>query len=278
MARRSVFIACEPYEQDLSEVDELCTFLGKHDFITYFPAGSKGRGDFYPPLEDAIEKCDAYVTVAGQGLDGSTWLNKILQYAFILHKYRTVSTPRLFGLHIKGYDVPPISQNIPLEWLRPDTFHLLLEDLPRDWRFDELAKDFDWKLIVTNRYRLPHAYSLEDLPQFRRFQAANPGKDLNGLKSLVMFGQAIHWLSFFDVIWPDFEHKDYVRVEVAYIVANDPEDDKYPRAMYDQIAGAIAVFWRVQLDDLYPEGKWSVNVRDDAEITVEATITERHRN
>lgn len=275
MSRR-VFIACEPYERNLPEVVELLAFLEKHHFIIQFALNFDRLGDTYTSMEDMIERCDAYVAVAGQGLD-SSWLNKILGYAYMLTRFRTTPKPRLFGLHINGFKVPPIAQNVPLEWLSAETFDLLLEDLSFDWHSDEANRTYS-KLFVGNHYKMPKAYSLQDLPEFQRFQAANPGKDLNGLKSLAMFGQAIHWLSFFDVIWPDFEHKDYFRVEVAYCVANDPDRDKYPVAMYAQIAGTIAMFWRVQLSDLYPEGNWVVNVRDDPEMTVEATIVERPRN
>lgn len=122
---------------------------------------------------------------------------------------------------------------------------------------------------------MPSLYKLKDLPEFKRFQAANPGKDLDALQSSLMFGKAIHWLSILEVLWPDFTKMNWYSVEVAYIVCNDPEYKTYPREFYDQIAQAIAFFWRLQLEELFPNGNWKVVIRDDDEITVEAAIEEK---
>jgi len=118
-------------------------------------------------------------------------------------------------------------------------------------------------------------YSLEDLPEFKRFQAANPGSRLDAEQAIIMFGRAIHWLSILEIIWPDFEAKDYFSVEVAYLVCNDPEDKDYPPAFYQQLANTVAMFWRIKLDALYPDGDWAVDVGSDPEITVEAIIRKR---
>ncbi len=129
---RHAFIACETNEYDLPEVIEVCQFLRRHNFVIQFSPVSDGGGgdDFYTPMEHSIERCDVYIAVVGEGIWGSTWLNKILQYAFILNKYRTVSKPSVFALSIGGRKLPPVSRNIPVEWLLPDSFDLLLEDLP----------------------------------------------------------------------------------------------------------------------------------------------------
>ena len=125
-------------------------------------------------------------------------------------------------------------------------------------------------------YKKPEIFSLYDLPAYKELQAMNPGKEITGKGTAIMFGQAIHWLSFLEVIWPDFEKNDYYSVEVQYLVINDPDIEKIPEAFYLQMARIFDMFWRIQLMDLYPNGIWSVNIIEDPEMTVEAIITQRN--
>lgn len=131
MSKRA-FIAAEINEYELPEVKELCLFLRRHNFVIQFSqtSGGNGMADFYTPMEDSIERCDAYIAVIAAGIWSGTWLNKILHYAFILCKHRMVPSPRLFALSIANRELLPVSQNIPVEWLSPDSFGLLLEDMP----------------------------------------------------------------------------------------------------------------------------------------------------
>lgn len=122
---------------------------------------------------------------------------------------------------------------------------------------------------------IPKYYQLTELPEFKRFQSANPGKELDQLQTAIMFGRAIHWLSFFDILWPNFEKINYYSVEVAYIVANDPDNQYLPKEFYNQIAGMLSMFWKIQLEDLYPNGDWNVEIHNDPEITVDAHIRNR---
>jgi len=126
------------------------------------------------------------------------------------------------------------------------------------------------------KYAKPAYFRLKDLPEFQRFQQVNPGKTLDEKQAALMYGQAIHWLSFLDIIWPDFEGKDYYSIEVKYIVVNDPDRLKLPMDFYNQIAAMLTMFWRIRLSDLYPDGSWEVEISDDPEITVAATIHNRY--
>jgi hypothetical protein len=128
---------------------------------------------------------------------------------------------------------------------------------------------------VCPKYKMSHAFKLEALPEYSRFQKANPNSQLDAKQTIMMFGRAIHWLSIFEIIWPNFEEKDYFSVEVAYLVYNDPDDKNFPDTLYDQIARVISTFWTIQLDDLYPNGDWIVSVGQDPEITVSASIRKR---
>jgi len=90
-----------------------------------------------------------------------------------------------------------------------------------------------------------------------------------------MYGRAIHWVSIFDVIWPDFEKLNYYTVEVAYIVVNDPDDKDLPSDFRQYIAQMIAMFWEMQLKQNYPAGNLSVTIGNDPEISVNAEIHSR---
>jgi hypothetical protein len=137
----------------------------------------------------------------------------------------------------------------------------------------------DWPAredIMTKDHQIPRIFPLEQLPEFQRFQAANPTNQIDALQTAIMYGRAIHWLSIIEILWPKFEEKDFIYVEVAYIVANDPDNKKLARAFFDQIALTIAECWKMQLRTLYPDGKWAVNVWTDPEITVEFIKNERN--
>ena len=124
-------------------------------------------------------------------------------------------------------------------------------------------------------YHLSREFQLKDVPEFQRLQAGNPTQVIDELQSAIMYGRAIHWISFLDIIWPDFEKVDYFSVEVAYIVYNDPDRENIPPEFYKKIANDLAMFWKIQLTNLYPAGNWNVDIRDDPEITVEAYIKSR---
>ncbi len=119
-------------------------------------------------------------------------------------------------------------------------------------------------------------FKLSDVPEFQKFQSANPNNEIDSWQTAIMYGRAIHWLSFLDIIYPDFKKEDCVFVEVAYIVHNDPDSEKIPPAFYKEIAHAIAMLWELQLKNLYPNGDWTVEIRDDAEMTVQAHIKSRN--
>ena len=121
-------------------------------------------------------------------------------------------------------------------------------------------------------YRLPSIYKMSDLPSYQRLLAANPGEKIGAHEVVPMYSKAIDWFAIIGTIWPDFTSTDYHRIEVGYILGSDPEEDKYPEELYRQIAETIAMFWKIQLADLYPNGDWRVEIWDDPEVTIEAEI------
>lgn len=127
---------------------------------------------------------------------------------------------------------------------------------------------------MTKYPRINHC-NLNNLPEFQRFQKANPGKILDERQTIIMFGRAIHWLAILDILWPNFEHRDYYSVEIAHIVENDPDNTIMPPSFYTQIAETLAMFWEIKLQDLYPNGNWIIDIGDDPEITVDVTIHSR---
>ena len=57
----------------------------------------------------------------------------------------------------------------------------------------------------TRKLIFPKKYTLYDLPEFQEFQMANPQNEIDGMQTAIMYGRAIHWLSFLEVLWPPFE-------------------------------------------------------------------------
>ncbi len=90
-----------------------------------------------------------------------------------------------------------------------------------------------------------------------------------------MYGKAIHWVSMFEFIWPDFEKSDYYGIDVAYIIPTDPERDALPKSFYVYVAQMIAMFWELQLQQKYPAGDWTVDIDDEPEMTVRLEIRSR---
>ncbi len=119
-------------------------------------------------------------------------------------------------------------------------------------------------------------FSITDVPEFRRLLDANPqNQGIDAVQAIIMYGRAIHWAAIIDILWPDFGVRDYYGVEVAYIVANDPDNSSLPPTFFRYIAQVIAAAWQTQLTQKYPAGRWSVAILDDPEITVQAEIHSR---
>ena len=122
------------------------------------------------------------------------------------------------------------------------------------------------------KYRMPKIFNMEDLPEYQRLLSVNPGSNINPNQVAVMYSKAIDWYAILETIWPDFSTIKYQSIEVAYLFIHDPDDNFLPVEAYRQIAEMISVFWKIQLEDLYPQGGWKVNVREDPEITVEVEV------
>jgi len=131
--------------------------------------------------------------------------------------------------------------------------------------------------LINNMDKKPvQRFALQDIPEFQRFKNANPqNSNIDSLQAILMYGRAIHWISILDIIWPDFEIMDYYIVEVAYIVINDPDEKDLPPNFFQDIAQMIAMFWKLQLENKYPSGNWSVDIDDDHELSVRAEIHSR---
>lgn len=130
MSRR-VYISCAVDERDLPEVRALCTFLQLSGCVLMFAPQPPGWS-FYRNIEDAIDRCDAFVAVVGRGHSCSSWLAHELHYANTLNGVRFHPRPRLFGIRIEDYERPNITKHVALEWLdgSDEANKLLLEDLP----------------------------------------------------------------------------------------------------------------------------------------------------
>ncbi len=119
-------------------------------------------------------------------------------------------------------------------------------------------------------------FDLRDIPEFQRFQAANPQNPrIDARQTALMYGRAIHWISILDLLWPDMEKLDHFSIEVAYIVINDSDNSVLPHSFYEYVARMIAMFWELQLKQRYPNGDWKVEIDDDSEMTVYYKINSR---
>ena len=116
---------------------------------------------------------------------------------------------------------------------------------------------------------------LERIPEFQRFQAANPENILDEIDVINTYGRAIHWGSILTILCPDFTTEDYYMIETFYFVYNDPDRQELPKEFLDFIQKKIALLWTLQLEKLYPQGDWEVKIWDDIEGTVDATIKKR---
>jgi hypothetical protein len=120
-------------------------------------------------------------------------------------------------------------------------------------------------------------FLIDDIPEYQKLKAANPqNPNLTSLQAIVMYGRAIHWVGIFDVIWPDFDKIErYFKIELGYIVINDPDDSILPPSFYEYLRNMIVMFWEMQLRTRYPHGDWSIAIDDDPEMTIELEIRSR---
>jgi len=124
---RNVYISCDSDERDLPSVKSVQGFLQSQGCNVEF-APPRER-DFYKTLEKAIESCDAFVAIVGDGYKLSTGLNAELHYANALRTHRIVPRPRIFGIRIEQINLPNCSANISIEWIDEHSYKLLLEDI-----------------------------------------------------------------------------------------------------------------------------------------------------
>jgi hypothetical protein len=122
----------------------------------------------------------------------------------------------------------------------------------------------------------PNFFSLKSVPEFIRFQNANPQHKIDEKQVAIMYGKAIHWISFLDIIWPDFQNENYFYMELIYIVANDPEMSKLPKTFYLQIGETLKILWEIELIHMFPNGKWKINFYpDNPELPIDVEILSR---
>ncbi len=70
-------------------------------------------------------------------------------------------------------------------------------------------------------------------------------------------------MSILQILWPDFEKKDHYEILVGYLIPNDPDEAQLPDGWFLQMAQTIAMFWRIQLEDLYPDGDWEIYIDEE---------------
>lgn len=71
--------------------------------------------------------------------------------------------------------------------------------------------------------------------------------------------------------------KDRDTIEVAYIIVNDPDNERIPKSFHKYIANMITMFWKLQLEQNYPTWKWEIFIDDDEEITIGYSILSKWR-
>jgi hypothetical protein len=125
------------------------------------------------------------------------------------------------------------------------------------------------------RFETPKFFTLNMLPEFIRTQELSPNDDLDEVRIAIMYGRAIHWLSFLEILSPPFEEVDSYFVEVGYLVHNDPDRKQLPVEFYRQIAEMLSKFWTLQLSNLYPNGNWKVEIFESPDMLVQAEIYHR---
>jgi hypothetical protein len=129
--------------------------------------------------------------------------------------------------------------------------------------------------VSMKKLKTPRLFTLDMLPEFIRTQELSPNDQLDEVRVAIMYGRAIHWLSFLDILSPPFEKLDCYFIEVNYIVYNDPDRKDLPVEFYRQVADMLSMFWTLQLSNLYPNGKWKVEVFENEHMLVQADIYDR---
>ncbi len=126
------------------------------------------------------------------------------------------------------------------------------------------------------KYNIPQLIELMDIPEFQKLQASVPHRILDETDIVTMcFRGAIHWISIYQIFWPPFEEKDFYFVDVSSLVQSDPDREQLPEKFYEQLAVILKTFWTIQLEDLYPEGDWQVEIFDENGLVVQAFVFDR---
>jgi hypothetical protein len=119
------------------------------------------------------------------------------------------------------------------------------------------------------------SFDLNKIPEFHRFQAANPHNVIDEEAAIMMYGRAIHWASILKIISPDFENEDYYSVDVIYLAYHDPDRAQIPEEFYKYMEKKLYELWTLQLEKLYPHGDWTVKIWGNSERSVDVTIRRR---
>lgn len=115
-------------------------------------------------------------------------------------------------------------------------------------------------------------FQLDDLPEFQRFLRLNPSKNIGAQEAVLSYCGAIHWLSILEFLNPIFQPGVFYSIEVGYLFANDPDEKEYPDELYQQMQVLIARAWEARLREQYPARNWTIDVRDDPELTIEVYV------
>lgn len=126
-----------------------------------------------------------------------------------------------------------------------------------------------------NTKKYPSIFKLSDVPEYQAFIKNNPDKCIDGLETAIVFGRAIHWMAFLEVLWPPFEEVDFYMVEVRYLVWNDPDNHELPEAFFIHMVETLRYFWTMQLNQILPNGDWEIET-DQSELLIQVTIKNRN--
>lgn len=132
--RQRFYISCDFNERELPEIKSVMEFLTQSRCITEF-APSDSINWNYRLIEEAIERCDAFIAGVGMSYSCSTWLAHEITYAMLLSRHRMGERrPRIFAIRLSNYAkqtwVVKNADATPIKWITKSEYQLLLEDSP----------------------------------------------------------------------------------------------------------------------------------------------------
>jgi hypothetical protein len=134
--------------------------------------------------------------------------------------------------------------------------------------------DNDNNMLFINQYKLPDLFRTKDLQEFNKWVSVNSNSEIEGRDIMFMTGNAIHWLSFFEIVCLPFHELDAYEIQLASLVQNDPRKSEFPQAFFQQLALSFELVWLLQLRRYYKDGNWAIQIEnwESSDITIRVTI------